>query len=295
MASSKTSSSLNLGFIGLGAIGLPIAANLNAAGFNLKVHTKSRIAEESLKLKGVKACASPRDTAKGTDVLLICVSNDDAVEAVLFGASGAVETLKENSTIIDLTTISPNTSRSIAHKLEARKITYIDAPVTGGTEGAERGALTIFLGANESICIRLSPILNKIGNRIYAFGKVGKGQEVKALNQVLVAGTYMALAEAIALGQSLDLPMEMVIEALQKGAANSWALQNRSSSMLNNKYPLGFKLSLHHKDLCIALGLAEKQGLDLPVTSKVKQIEERLIEQKYSDEDISALRRYFDP
>ncbi len=281
----------SLGFVGLGAIGLPIAANLLKAGFCLQVHTRSRLAETSKQLKGAKSCSTPKDAAKGCDVLLICVSDEIAVETVLFGPTGAESSLTEGTIVIDLSTISPSKARFLSARLAKRNIEYIDAPVTGGTEGAKDGTLTIFIGASNASFKKISSVLKAIGSAFYTFESVGKGQEVKALNQILVAGSYAAVAEAIALGKTLNLPMNKVVEALQKGAANSWALSNRSQSMLKDEYPLGFKLHLHHKDLAIALRTAEESGINLPITSKVKELEKELIKQGYKDEDVSILKR----
>ena len=291
MSQKKLKPKASLGFIGLGAIGLPIAANLLKAGFCLKVHTRSRLAETSNQLIGAQSCSTPKDAAKGCDVLLICVSDEVAVETVLFGPTGAESSLKEGTIVIDLSTISPSKARLFSARLAKRNIEYIDAPVTGGTEGAKDATLTIFIGASNASSKKISSVLKAIGSAFYTFENVGKGQEVKALNQILVAGSYAAVAEAIALGQTLNLPMNKVIEALQKGAANSWALSNRSQSMLKDEYPLGFKLHLHHKDLAIALRTAEESGIKLPITSKVKELEEELINQGYKDEDVSVLKR----
>lgn len=280
-----------LAFVGLGAIGLPIAANLLKAGFDLKVHTRSRTAETNEKLAGAKPCSSARDAAKDTNILLICVSDENAVDDVLFGSQGAESNLNKGNIVIDLSTITPEKAKYFSEKLAKKGVTYVDAPVSGGTEGAKAGTLTIFLGANNKTLKEIECILKSIANSIYPFGKTGKGQEVKALNQVLVAGTYAAVAEAIALGQELLLPMDLVVEALQKGAASSWALTNRSESMLKDDYPLGFKLELHHKDLCIALKTAESVGLQLPVTFKVKELEEELLQEGYHSMDVSILRR----
>ena len=293
MSPKKLKSKASLGFIGLGAIGLPIAANLLKAGFCLKVHTRSRLAETSKQLIGAQSCSTPKDAAKGCDILLICVSDEVAVETVLFGPTGAESSLAEGTIVIDLSTISPSKARLFSARLAKRNIEYIDAPVTGGTEGAKDGTLTIFLGASNASFKKISSVLKAIGSAFYTFENGGKGQEVKALNQILVAGSYAAVAEAIALGETLNLPMNKVVEALQKGAANSWALSNRSQSMLKDEYPLGFKLHLHHKDLSIALRTAEESGIKLPITSKVKELEEELINQGYKDEDVSVLKRSF--
>ena len=282
----------SLGFIGLGTIGLPIAANLIDSGYVLQVHTRSRTAERDQRLLGANPCSSPAEAAKGCDILLICVSDDEAVKEVLFGSKGAQNSLKKGSIVVDMSTISPDTARSISTVLSTKDITYVDAPVTGGSEGADAGTLTIFLGANKNILNLLAPVLNSISNEVFTFGEVGKGQEVKAINQILVAGTYCAVAEAIALGQSLNLPMELVVDALKNGAAGSWALEHRSKGMLNDVYPLGFKLALHHKDLCIAIKTAKQKGLNLKVTNQVKELEELLIQKGYMNEDISVIKRY---
>ncbi len=292
MTSELVNSNICLGFIGLGSIGLPIASNLVKAGFRLRVHTRSRKAELSNYLIGAVRCPTPQETAKGCDLLLICVTDDDAVESVLFGANGAQNSLKTGAIVIDLSTISPEKAKQFAKKLSIKGITYLDAPVTGGTEGAKEGTLSIFLGGNKRQLKEIEPILKFIGTSFYPFGSVGKGQEVKAINQVLVAGTYAAVAEGISLGECFNLPMDMLIEALQKGAASSWALKHRSKAMIKNEYPLGFKLSLHHKDLCIALNAAKEAGLELPISNRVKEMEEELITKGHEGEDISVLKRF---
>ena len=149
----------------------------------------------------------------------------------------------------------------------------------------------MFLGCKNQKINEIKPILELIAKNIYCFGSVGKAQEVKAINQILVAGSYASVAEAIALGETFELPMDLVLEALQTGAASSWALSNRSESMLNDRYPLGFKLKLHHKDLSIALAAAKEFGVELPITSKVREIEESLIKEGFGDEDIAVLKR----
>ena len=283
---------LNLGFVGLGALGLPMAINLHRAGFPLRVHTRSRSAETSPELEGAIRCSSPADTSTGVDVLLLCVSDDAAVEEVLFGTNGAASQLSAGSVVLDCSTIAPATAGRCGERLADQNVHYLDAPVTGGTEGAKRGSLTVLVGGASEILERVQPILEVIGGSIHHFGSVGRGQQVKAVNQVLVAGSYAAVAEAISLGQHLDLPMPQVIDALKNGAAGSWALEHRSSAMLEGSYPLGFRLSLHRKDLGIALEASKAVQLDLPVTSLVEQLELDLINNGHGDEDVSALHRW---
>ena len=150
----------------------------------------------------------------------------------------------------------------------------------------------MLVGGDAAVLAKVRPLLEVIGGTIHHIGPVGRGQQAKAVNQVLVAGSYAAVAEAIALGQRLELPMEQVIDALKTGAAGSWALEHRSTAMLNGSYPLGFRLSLHRKDLGIALDAAKAIQLDLPVTTLVEQLELDLIDNGHGDEDVSALHRW---
>ena len=194
--------------------------------------------------------------------------------------------------MIDFSTISPNKSISIHKRLSKKNIFYVDCPVSGGTEGAHKGSLSSFIGASKKECLSFEHIFEVLGKSINYFNGVGKGQQVKALNQILVAGTYAAVAEAMELGKLLDLPMDDVVAALKVGAANSWPLENRSKAMLIDKHPLGFKLELHHKDLAIAIDLAKSINIDLPIASKVKEIEQRLMQAGLGELDVSVLHRY---
>ena len=285
---------LRIGVVGLGAIGLPMAVNLHRSGFALQVHTRSRTAERSPELDGAMACENPASAAQNVDVLLICVSDDTAVQEVLFGADGAAASLGKGCVVLDCSTIAPATAIHCAERLASAGIHYLDAPVTGGSEGAVAGTLTLLVGGESAALERARPVLEVIGSSIHHFGSVGMGQQVKAVNQVLVAGSYAAVAEAIALGQRLQLPMDAVVAALQQGAAGSWPLSHRSSAMLEGTYPLGFRLDLHHKDLTIALSSGRDVGLEMPVTDLVQQLEAELISRGYGNEDVSTLRRFYD-
>ena len=286
---------LSLGFVGLGALGLPMAINLHRAGFQMRVHSRSRKAENSPELEGAARCSSPAEASIGVDVLLLCGSDDAAGEEVLFGVEGAASQLSAGNVVLDCSTIAPATAQHCAELLAHQNVHYLDAPVTGGTEGARRGSLTVLVGGASEPLKQVRPILEVIGGSIHHFGDVGRGQQVKAVNQVLVAGSYAAVAAAVALGQHLDLPMPQVIHALKKGAAGSWALAHRSCAMLEGAYPLGFRLSLHRKDLGIALDAAKTVQLDLPVTTLVEQLELDLIQNGHGDEDVSALHRWNQP
>jgi len=279
---------MKLAFFGLGAMGKPMSERLINNGYKLNLFRRkilNNIEQESYFIDPVEA-------VKDCDGLLICISDDAAVDSVLFGDNGISECLKPNSFVIDFSTISPSKSVSIHQKLSEKNIFYVDCPVSGGTEGAEKGSLSLFIGASKDECSSFEHIFEVLGKSINYFNGVGKGQQVKALNQILVAGTYAAVAEAIELGKTLELPMDDVVNALKVGAANSWPLENRSTAMLLDEHPLGFKLELHHKDLSIAIDLAKSINIELPIASLVKQIENELIQSGCGGLDISVIHRY---
>lgn len=287
-----------VGFIGLGALGAPMAANLLAQGFPLTVHNRSRERELPLAAAGARRAATPAAAAEGAAVLALCLSDDAAVAAVLLGEgderpAAAVAGLAPGALVVDFSTIAPETSRALAAALAARGVAYLDAPVTGGTEGARAGTLSVLVGGAAADLERARPLLEAVGRTITAIGPVGAGQAAKAVNQVLVAGSYAAVAEAMALGQRLGLPMEEVRQALVGGAAGSWALEHRGGAMLRGEFPLGFRLRLHRKDLAIALEAAAAGGLGLPVAALVAAMEDDLIAAGHGDEDVSALARWF--
>lgn len=291
-----TSPRPHLAWIGLGALGTPMAHNLLQAGHGLTVFNRTASSCEPLRAAGARVAGSPAEAASEAEVLLICVSDDRAAEAVLLGpeaGEAAIHGLRPGSLVIDCSTISPATSRRLAEALAERTIRYIDAPVTGGTEGAKAGTLSVLVGGNAEDLEQARPLLEVLGSAITHFGPVGSGQEAKAVNQVLVAGSYAAVAEALELAERLGLDRQQVVAALKGGAAGSWALEHRSTPMINDHYPLGFKLALHRKDLAIALEAAEAQQLELPVSRLVAAMEDALMAAGHGDLDVSALARWF--
>ena len=276
-----------------------MACNLLQAGYSLTVFNRTASSCEPLRAAGARVASSPADAAREADVLLLCVSDDRAAEAVLLGPESgdddkaAIHGLRPGSLVIDCSTISPATSRRLAAALAERAIRYLDAPVTGGTEGAQAGTLSVLVGGDARDLERARPLLQVLGGAITHFGPVGAGQEAKAVNQVLVAGSYAAVAEALQLAERLGLDRQHVVAALKGGAAGSWALEHRSSQMIHDHYPLGFKLALHRKDLAIALAAAEAQNLELPVSQLVAAMEDTLIAAGHGDLDVSALARWF--
>lgn len=280
-----------VGFIGLGTMGRAMAANVARAGFPLRVwnRTPGR-AEELAALGGVEE-ASPSALAAASDIVVTCVSDSPDVEAVLFGPDGAADALAEGSLVIDCSTIAPSATREFADRLAALGVGLVDAPVSGGSEGARSGSLTIFVGGGEAAVERARPVLAAMGTTITHVGPVGAGQAVKAVNQVIIAGTYLGVAEGIVLALRAGLDADQVVTALAGGAARSWVLENRSGRMIANDYPLGFKVSLHRKDLEIALGMARELGASLPVSALAAQLESGLIARGHADDDMSAVAR----
>ena len=193
--------------------------------------------------------------------------------------------------MIDCSSISPLATIDFAQRLRAQQVHWVDAPVSGGSEGAQRGTLSIMVGGDATDVARAQPILSVMGSTITHVGELGAGQWTKAVNQVIIAGVYLGVAEGITLGLKAGLDMDKVVAALSGGAAGSWILTNRSGRMIADDYPLGFKISLHRKDLGIALDLADQTDVDLPVAALAASLEDELITQGHGDDDNSALAR----
>ncbi len=280
-----------VGVIGLGTMGRPMAANLARAGFPLSAWNRTPQPPGELQSLGVTIAGTPAALASSVDVVLVCVSDTPDVEGVLFGPDGVAEGAPAGTLVVDCSTIDPGATRRFAAALARQGIGFVDAPVTGGSEGARNATLAILVGGAPADVERARPILAAIGRTITHLGPVGSGQAAKAVNQVILAGTYLGVAEGLVLALKAGLDPAQVVEALSGGAAQSWVLANRSGRMLANDYPLGFKVALHLKDLGIALDLARESGAVLPVAALAAQLEVGLVGTGHADEDMSALAR----
>ena len=280
-----------IGFVGLGTMGVAMAGHLARSGHPLTVWNRTPGRAADLVGAGATEAATPAAVAAASDVIVVCVSDTPDVDAVLFGPDGVSAGAHSGSLVIDCSTIAPGATRDMAVRLAALGIDLADAPVSGGSEGAQKATLTIFVGAEPAVFDRARPILELLGKTITHVGPIGSGQAVKAVNQVILAGTYLGVAEGIVLAIKAGLDVEQVVGALGGGAAQSWVLANRSGRMLANDYPLGFKVELHLKDLGIALNLARESGVELPVTELCAEIERVLVKSGHADEDISAVAR----
>ncbi len=284
---------MKVAVVGLGTMGGPMAGNLIKAGFEITVHNRTRSREEDFETLGATRAETPAAAAAHAEIVLTCVSDTADVNSVLLDQEqGVINELQPGSLVIDCSSIEPEATRRMAQRFRAKDIGYIDAPVSGGSEGAIKGTLTIMCGGSEDDFERAQPVLQVLGSRITRIGPVGCGQIAKVANQVVITGTFMALAEALTLAYKAGADPERVVEAIGGGVAASWILNNRSDKMLKDHYPLGFRLRLHRKDLGIALATARDVKVPIPIASLVATIEDALIAQGYGDEDLSNLARF---
>ena len=284
---------MKVAVIGMGTMGAPMAENLIKAGFEVTVNNRTRSREEPLEALGATRAATPAEAAADVEIVLTCVSDTPDVERVLLDPeAGAINGLKQGGLVIDCSSIAPEATRRIAERFREKGIGYVDAPVSGGSEGAINGTLTIMCGGSEEDFERAQPVLQVIGAKVTRIGPVGCGQIAKVANQVVITGTFMALGEALTLAYRAGADPEKVVEAIGGGVAGSWILNNRSEKMLKDDYPLGFRLRLHRKDLGIALDTAREFKVPVPIASLVATIEDSLIAQGFGDEDMSNLARF---
>jgi 3-hydroxyisobutyrate dehydrogenase-like beta-hydroxyacid dehydrogenase len=282
---------MRVAVVGLGTMGAPMARHLIEAGHEVAVHNRTREREQPLAELGATRADTPAAAAAGAEAVLTCVSDTPDLEQVVFGTDGVAEGLGNGGIVVDCSTVSPSATADMAARLDQRGIGLVDAPVSGGSEGAEKGTLTIFVGGRPEHVERARPVLEAFGSRITHLRPSGAGQMAKAVNQVMIAGTYATVGEGIALAQAAGLPLPELLEALSAGAAGSWVLANRAGNMVDDRYPLGFKVSLHRKDVAIALDEARRLGVGMAVSDLVLEEEDELIREGFGDEDVSALAR----
>jgi 3-hydroxyisobutyrate dehydrogenase len=277
------------GFIGLGAMGAPMARNLAKAGLLGAVYNRSGAKAEALAQEtGAAAAASPADLARVCELVVLCVSEDADVLEMVDALKPALAT---GSIVVDCSTVSADTAREAARRLAEVGAAFLDAPVSGGTEGAINGTLSIMVGGDAGILQRAMPALEAMGSRIVHMGANGAGQATKAVNQIAVAGVNQAVSEALAFAHAEGLDLDRVIDAVGGGAAQSWFLANRGPNMRRMSFPLGFRVRLHRKDLEICRAMAAAHGVQLPIVEMTLLHYERLVEGGSGDEDVSSLYR----
>jgi 3-hydroxyisobutyrate dehydrogenase len=276
---------MKVGMIGLGAMGLSMARNLVKAGFLTAVY--NRTTAKTLEFK-VATYDLPEALAAEVDIVLICVSADQDVIGLV---EAIAKTIKPGSIVVDLSTVSSDTAQKAAAILLKKEVIFLDAPVSGGVEGAKNGTLAMMVGGNIKALEKARPALETIAKRIIHIGDTGSGQATKAANQIMCAGINQAVTEALAFAQSQGLEIEKVIDVISGGAAGNWFLEHRGYTMTQDIFAPGFKLALHHKDLKICQTMAAQSDIAIPLSDMTVINYEQLMNDGFGDEDISALYR----
>ena len=276
-------------FIGLGAMGAPMARHLASRGLLAAVwnRTRERATELAVEL-GVNAPESLADVAAQSDLVFVCVSADADVRAVVAALKPG---LRSGSIVVDTSTVSMQTATDLAAELKVIGVDFLDAPLTGGVEGARNGRLSVMVGGDEAVLERARPAFEAFSLRVTRMGGVGTGQATKAVNQVMIGGIAEAVCEALAFGEALGLPRAELLAVLTAGAANSWFLEKRGQSMLEGRFDSGFKLGLLHKDLGIVQAMAAALGTSLPTVNAAHADYSTLMAEGRADDEISSLVR----
>ena len=283
-----------IGFIGLGIMGKPMAHNLLKYGFAVIVHNRHQVVTDELVAAGASAGVRPLEIAASCDVLITMLPDAPQVEEVLLGPGGVIEGAREGLIVIDMSTISPIVTRTLADRLGERGIAMLDAPVSGGDKGAIAGTLSIMVGGEEDTFKRCMPIFQALGKTIVHVGKSGAGQVVKACNQIVVALIIEAVSEALVLGSKAGVDPAKILQVLNGGLAANRVIELRGASMLAHDFAPGGRIKTHHKDLGIILELGREYGVSLPVTAQVDQMFASLVTRGRGDLDHTALLTYLE-
>lgn len=281
----------SVGFIGLGIMGGAMAANLLKAGFNLTVWNRTPGRITPLAQAGAAVGDSPADVAGRSAITVVCVSDTPDVEEVILGPHGVLHGARSGSLVVDCSTISPQATRAIAEQLGKRGIGLLDAPVSGGSEGAAKGTLSIMAGGTAAHFERARPVLEAMGKTITHVGGQGAGQMAKLVNQILVVVTMQGVAEALLLAQAGGLDLEQTLAAVGGGAAGSWMLANRGPQVIRRDWRPGFTVDLQQKDLRLVLEAADELGIPLPATALVFQFYRTLQQRGLGGEGNHALTK----
>jgi 3-hydroxyisobutyrate dehydrogenase len=280
---------MRVGFVGLGAMGLPMARNLQRAGLLTQVWNrtadKARRAAQELQCT---AAVSITALTEQCDAIVLCVSADQDVLDVV---QHMIPAVTANTLIVDCSTVSAATAQSAYASLKTKNVDFLDCPVSGGVEGARDATLAIMVGGDSTAFERAQPVLRAMGKTITYFGASGAGQAAKATNQIMCAGIIQAVAEAMAFAKAQGLPLDKLVDTLGKGAGSSWYFVNRAPNMIREEFPAGFRVRLHAKDLRICQDMAAQFSVQLPVVERMLQEYSELMSQGFADEDISAIFR----
>jgi 2-hydroxy-3-oxopropionate reductase len=283
----------SIGWIGLGLMGRPMGLNLLKAGYSLTVWNRTPLRAESLVAAGARLASSPRAAAEAADVLFTIVSDPPALESVLWGQDGALGGLRRGSIYVDSSTISPALARKISAACAEYGVRFLDAPVTGSTWGAEKGELVFMVGGQAETLKECEPVLGALGKRWFHLGPNGAGQTIKLAMNIILALQVDALAEALALVTGAGIPGEKLVEVLQSSMARSAVMDVKAPLLLKGEYPPSFPLRLMHKDLGLALDLANQIGVALPATAAAREVYSSVRGAAKEDLDYSAVMKFW--
>ncbi|KQP42921.1 2-hydroxy-3-oxopropionate reductase [Methylobacterium sp. Leaf104] len=281
---------MNVGFIGLGIMGAPMAGHLISGGHSLALKTRRQV-PEALVSAGGNACATATEVAERSDVVILMLPDTPDVEAVLFGGDGVAEGVKRGTVVVDMSSISPIATRDFAARLAERGVEYLDAPVSGGEVGAKNAALSIMVGGKADAFERVKPLFDLMGKTVTHVGDTGAGQVAKVANQIIVALTIEAVAEGLLFASKAGADPAKVREAITGGLATSRILELHGERMIKRTFDPGFRIALHQKDLNLALEGAKSLGLALPGTALAQQLFSVCVANGAGDKDHSALVR----
>jgi len=281
---------MKLAFIGLGVMGYPMAGHLVGAGHDVTVYNRTAArADAWVSEYGGRAAVTPAAAAEGADIVFCCVGNDNDVRQVIAGENGAFQGMKPGAILVDHTTASADVARELAAAGAAHGLSFLDGPVSGGEAGAVNGKLTIMLGGDEDAFDRVKDVMAAYGRAVTLMGPVGSGQLTKMVNQICIAGVVQGLAEALNFAQRAGIDGNKAVDVISKGAAQSWQMENRSSTMLAGKFDFGFAVDWMRKDIAICMAEASRNGAALPMTGLVDQFYERIQGRGGSRWDTSSL------
>ena len=281
----------SVGFIGLGIMGLGMAQNILSAGFTVRVWNRTASRMSPLLESGAMAGSSPADVAAYSDIVITCVSDTPDVQEVILGDEGVIHGVKAGALVIDCSTISPQTTKEIAAKLADQQVFMLDAPISGSSEGAAKGTLSIMVGGEAAQFERAMPVFQAMGKTITHVGDSGAGQMVKLVNQILVVVTMLAVGEGLLFAQAGGLDLHKTLAAVSGGAAGSWMLSNRGPQVVDRDWRPGFTIDLQQKDLRLVLEAADQLGVPLIGTSAVFQLYRSLQQQGFGSEGNHALAK----
>jgi len=259
-------------FLGLGVMGFPMAGHLARAGHHVAVYNRTlKKAERWADEYGGRIAATPREAAEGAQIVFACVGNDDDLRGVVLGADGAFAGMAKDAIFFDNTTASAEVARHLHYEGQKRGLHFIDAPVSGGQAGAQNGMLTVMCGGDEPAFARAQPVAMAFARAVTLIGPSGSGQLAKMVNQITVVGVLQGLSEGIAFGLAAGLDMKLVLQVISKGAAQSWQLENRGTTMIEDKFDFGFAVDWMRKDLGLCLDEARRNGAPLPTAALIDQ------------------------